>query len=216
MLLQTVRPNIVQSIRALSRRRSDACRRRRRTSTSCTPTWRRRSQSKRCWTRSRSRSCSPTTLARTWTRCTTALDRPRAQGRHAAWSRESVLEQLPDNPRFDREAREQLLDVFRDAADFWAESRDRIPLLLFVRRAARCRRHRTGSADTTAHVAADKPAAKSVSKSGANPELRRLQHAADEQRVRHRDVDERGVIINRPDVSMCRRHPPGLTPSSVA
>jgi RNAse (barnase) inhibitor barstar len=31
-----------------------------------------------------------------------------------------VLEQLPDNPRFDREAREQLLDVFRDAADFWA------------------------------------------------------------------------------------------------
>ena len=32
-----------------------------------------------------------------------------------------VLEQLPDNPRFDREAREQLLDVFRDAADWWAE-----------------------------------------------------------------------------------------------
>ena len=34
-----------------------------------------------------------------------------------------VLEQLPDNPRFDREAREQLLDVFRDAADYWAERR---------------------------------------------------------------------------------------------
>ena len=32
-----------------------------------------------------------------------------------------VLEQIPDNPRFDREAREQLLDVFRDAADFWGE-----------------------------------------------------------------------------------------------
>ena len=32
-----------------------------------------------------------------------------------------VLEQLPDNPKFDRESREQLLDVFRDAADFWAE-----------------------------------------------------------------------------------------------
>ena len=32
-----------------------------------------------------------------------------------------VLEQLPDSPKFDREAREQLLDVFRDAADFWAE-----------------------------------------------------------------------------------------------
>jgi RNAse (barnase) inhibitor barstar len=34
-----------------------------------------------------------------------------------------VLDQLPDNPRFDREAREQLLDVFRDAADFWGERR---------------------------------------------------------------------------------------------
>ncbi len=32
-----------------------------------------------------------------------------------------VLEQLPDNPRFDREAREQLLDVFRHAAHFWGE-----------------------------------------------------------------------------------------------
>ena len=32
-----------------------------------------------------------------------------------------VLEQLPDNVRFDREAREQLLDVFRDTADYWAE-----------------------------------------------------------------------------------------------
>jgi RNAse (barnase) inhibitor barstar len=32
-----------------------------------------------------------------------------------------VLEQLPNTPQFDREARETLLDVFRDAADFWAE-----------------------------------------------------------------------------------------------
>jgi len=40
-----------------------------------------------------------------------------------------VLDQLPDNPRFDREAREQLLDVFRDAADFWAERR--IPFRCF-------------------------------------------------------------------------------------
>ncbi|MDT8999437.1 barstar family protein [Paucibacter sp. APW11] len=32
-----------------------------------------------------------------------------------------VLEQLPDNLRFDREAREQLLDVFRDAADYWSD-----------------------------------------------------------------------------------------------
>ncbi|MDQ2780580.1 MAG: barstar family protein [Pseudomonadota bacterium] len=40
-----------------------------------------------------------------------------------------VLEQLPDNARFDREAREQLLEVFRDAAEFWAERR--IPFRCF-------------------------------------------------------------------------------------
>jgi RNAse (barnase) inhibitor barstar len=40
-----------------------------------------------------------------------------------------VLEQLPDNPRFDRESREQLLDVFRDAADYWADRR--IPFRCF-------------------------------------------------------------------------------------
>ena len=32
-----------------------------------------------------------------------------------------VLEQLPDNARCDREVREPLLDVFREAADYWAE-----------------------------------------------------------------------------------------------
>jgi RNAse (barnase) inhibitor barstar len=40
-----------------------------------------------------------------------------------------VLEQLPDNPRFDREAREQLLEVFRDAAEYWGERR--IPFRCF-------------------------------------------------------------------------------------
>ena len=40
-----------------------------------------------------------------------------------------VLEHLPDNPRFDREAREQLLDVFRDTADYWGERR--IPFRCF-------------------------------------------------------------------------------------
>ena len=40
-----------------------------------------------------------------------------------------VLEQLPDNARFDREAREQLLDVFRDAAEFWGDRR--IPFRCF-------------------------------------------------------------------------------------
>ncbi|MCW5633441.1 MAG: barstar family protein [Rubrivivax sp.] len=40
-----------------------------------------------------------------------------------------VLEQIPDSARFDREAREQLLDVFRDAADYWGERR--IPFRCF-------------------------------------------------------------------------------------
>jgi RNAse (barnase) inhibitor barstar len=40
-----------------------------------------------------------------------------------------VLEQLPDGARFDRELREQLPDVLRDAADFWGERR--IPFRCF-------------------------------------------------------------------------------------
>ena len=32
-----------------------------------------------------------------------------------------VLEHIPAHARFDKEAREQLLDIFRDAADYWAD-----------------------------------------------------------------------------------------------
>ncbi|MBE2264274.1 MAG: barstar family protein [Burkholderiaceae bacterium] len=32
-----------------------------------------------------------------------------------------VLEQVPANGKFDKEAREQLLDIFRDAADYWGD-----------------------------------------------------------------------------------------------
>jgi RNAse (barnase) inhibitor barstar len=32
-----------------------------------------------------------------------------------------VLEQIPANVKFDKEAREQLLDIFRDTAEYWAE-----------------------------------------------------------------------------------------------
>ena len=32
-----------------------------------------------------------------------------------------VLDQIPTAPKFDKEAREQLLDVFRDTAEFWGE-----------------------------------------------------------------------------------------------
>lgn len=34
-----------------------------------------------------------------------------------------VLEQLPNTAKFDKEARETLLDVFRDAADFWSDKK---------------------------------------------------------------------------------------------
>jgi RNAse (barnase) inhibitor barstar len=40
-----------------------------------------------------------------------------------------VLEQLPNTQKFDREARETLLDVFRDAADFWADKK--VPFRVF-------------------------------------------------------------------------------------
>jgi RNAse (barnase) inhibitor barstar len=32
-----------------------------------------------------------------------------------------VLEHIPANGKFDKEAREQLLDIFRDTADYWAD-----------------------------------------------------------------------------------------------
>jgi RNAse (barnase) inhibitor barstar len=40
-----------------------------------------------------------------------------------------VLEQVPANAKFDKEAREQLLDIFRDAADYWADRK--IPFRCF-------------------------------------------------------------------------------------
>ncbi|QHJ01525.1 barnase inhibitor [Xylophilus rhododendri] len=32
-----------------------------------------------------------------------------------------VLEQIPAHAKFDKEAREQLLDIFRDASDYWGD-----------------------------------------------------------------------------------------------
>jgi hypothetical protein len=40
-----------------------------------------------------------------------------------------VLEQLPNTQKFDKEARETLLDVFRDAADYWADKK--VPFRVF-------------------------------------------------------------------------------------
>ena len=44
-----------------------------------------------------------------------------------------VLEQIPDNARFDRESREQLLDVFRDAADFFFDHQTAFRVFYSVR-----------------------------------------------------------------------------------
>ncbi|WP_042422206.1 barstar family protein [Comamonas granuli] len=40
-----------------------------------------------------------------------------------------VLEQIPATAKFDKEAREQLLDVFRDAAEYWSDRK--IPFRCF-------------------------------------------------------------------------------------
>ena len=79
-----------------------------------------------------------------------------------------VLEQLPDNPRFDREAREQLLDAFRDAADFWAERR--VPFRCFYSFAV-ARSAEASAWERVSEVvqAPDKPAPKAVPKNGSNP-----------------------------------------------
>ena len=79
-----------------------------------------------------------------------------------------VLEQLPDNPRFDREAREQLLDVFRDAADFWAERR--IPFRCFYSFAvARSPEVNAWERGTEVAQPPEKPVSKAAAKSGVNP-----------------------------------------------
>ncbi len=41
----------------------------------------------------------------------------------------AVLEHIPANMKFDKEAREQLLDIFRDAADYWGDRK--IPFRCF-------------------------------------------------------------------------------------
>ena len=40
-----------------------------------------------------------------------------------------VLEQIPSTAKFDKEAREQLLDIFRDTADYWGDRK--IPFRCF-------------------------------------------------------------------------------------
>jgi RNAse (barnase) inhibitor barstar len=59
-----------------------------------------------------------------------------------------VLESIPTNPKFDKEAREQLLDIFRDTAEYWAERK--VPFRCFysfsVARAANAPADKTAEA----------------------------------------------------------------------
>ena len=83
-----------------------------------------------------------------------------------------VLEQLPDNPKFDRETREQLMDAFRDAADYWAERR--VPFRCFYSYAVSLSQE-SGAWESTGSVSQEtaiisKPASKSAAnKTGLNP-----------------------------------------------
>ena len=42
-----------------------------------------------------------------------------------------VLEQIPAHVKFDKEAREQSPDIFRDTADYWGDRKIPLPMLLF-------------------------------------------------------------------------------------
>ncbi len=79
-----------------------------------------------------------------------------------------VLEQVPDSLKFDREAREQLLDVFRDTADFWGERR--IPFRCFYSFAvARSAEANAWERVNEAAPVPEKPAPKAAPKNGTNP-----------------------------------------------
>jgi RNAse (barnase) inhibitor barstar len=104
----------------------------------------------------------------------------------------SCSSRLPDNPRFDREAREQLLDVFRDTADYWAERR--IPFRCFYSFAVPLAVLSANGPGP--HQRGGSSGRKACSEAGAQerpqPELRH-EHADDEQRVRYRHVAQRGL-----------------------
>ena len=68
-----------------------------------------------------------------------------------------VLEQIPTNPKFDKEAREQLLDIFRDTADYWGDRK--IPFRCFysfsVARAAQAGQAPAGANEAAEGVEAE-------------------------------------------------------------
>lgn len=70
-----------------------------------------------------------------------------------------VLEHIPTNAKFDKDAREQLIDIFRDAADYWSDRK--VPFRCFysfaVARSVTPKRSSRKAASADADSAADKP-----------------------------------------------------------
>jgi RNAse (barnase) inhibitor barstar len=68
-----------------------------------------------------------------------------------------VLEHIPANGKFDKEAREQLLDIFRDTADYWADRK--VPFRCFysfsVARSAQAQAANEGQAEAVQPPVAD-------------------------------------------------------------
>lgn len=63
----------------------------------------------------------------------------------------AVLEHIPANAKFDKEAREQLLDIFRDTVDYWGDRK--VPFRVFYSFSVARSAHAVGSADA-AHSSA--------------------------------------------------------------
>ena len=68
-----------------------------------------------------------------------------------------VLESIPANAKFDKEAREQLLDIFRDTADYWAERK--IPFRCFYSFSVARQAGQTERTTTEAQGGAEHPVA---------------------------------------------------------
>ena len=101
-----------------------------------------------------------------------------------------VLELLPDGSRFDRETREQLLDAFRDAADFWGERKIAFRVFYSI---AVSGKESAGNWDKV-EVAQNDPAAKPVKVSKNAPQPMIMNLPPHEQRVRHRHAAGRSLI----------------------
>ena len=66
-----------------------------------------------------------------------------------------VLEHIPANVKFDKEAREQLLDIFRDTVDYWGDRK--VPFRCFYSFSVARSAHAVGSADAAQSSAVGTP-----------------------------------------------------------